>query len=119
LIPQWIEFDTIQEYDAYMQSLPVHELPPIDPISKQVNDKRFGQQLIDEFNAGQQQTEVDASNYQVMIDAFYYVIQALQMGNLIQAKKQLNEVSVVAFGPLWTSVQRDYFIGKIDNYLAP
>lgn len=91
---------------------------PNDPISKQQADIDFGNLLIAEFNAGEQQTAVDAQTYQVIIEVFKYVLFALQMGNLLQAKNQLNAISTTAYVPVWDATKRDYFLGKINQYLA-
>lgn len=124
--PAWINAGNFNRWtcsdvnDINLQSSWTEGPEPVsnDPVTKQQADIYFGNSLIAEFNAGEQQTAVDAQTYQVIIEVFKYVLFALQMGNLLQAKNQLNAISTTAYVPVWDATKRDYFLNKINQYLA-
>lgn len=123
--PDWVDFTTFSGWichdindlnnQAKWTYSPV--VRPNDASDKQKADIDFGNSLISEFNTSEQETAVDATTYQAIIDVFKYVLFALQMGNLVQAKNQLNAISTTAYAPVWDADKRNYFINKIDNYL--
>jgi len=94
------------------------DIPLLEDMKKTLKDKAFCQGLLDEFNAQEQETSVPAEIYKQMIDAFQYVLFALQMGNVIQAKNQILLISTTDFGSFWTQGHQDYFVGKINTYLG-
>jgi hypothetical protein len=105
---QW--FESAQAFQDWMSGATA--------IAKQQKDIAFGNSLIAEFNAAEQQTAVDASTYQAIIEVFKYALFALQMGNIVQARAQIMAISITNYAPVWDQSKRDYFISKIDNYLA-
>lgn len=94
------------------------DIPLLDDMKKTLKDKAFCHELLDEFNAQEQETSVPAEVYKQMIDAFTYILFALQMGNIIQAKNQILLISTTDFDPFWTQTHQDYFVNKIDTYLG-
>lgn len=93
-------------------------IPLLEEMKKTLKDKAFCHELLDEFNAQEQETSVPAETYKAMIDAFRYVLFALQMGNVVQAKSQILLISTTDFGTFWTQAHQDYFVGKINTYLG-
>lgn len=93
-------------------------LPMTPELEKTLKDRAFCTGLLNEFTAQQQQTSVDAATYKVMIGVFQYVLFALQMGNVLQAKMQLLEISPIDYQPVWTQADQDYYVGKINTYLG-
>lgn len=123
--PSWIDFMNFNLWtcnnipqmtmeSSWTQSAP----PPPDNASKQQQDIAFGNSLIAEFNTSEQETAVDSATYQAIIDVFKYVLFALQMGNLVQAKTQILAISTTAYAPVWDINKQTYFVNKINTYLG-
>jgi hypothetical protein len=83
---------------------------------KVLKNQRFGMELLLEFFTGTTNTTLPNEIYRTITDVFYYAETALRRGDIPQAKIELQNIPNME--PIWTSAVQEYFINKIDNYLA-
>lgn len=87
-----------------------------DPMQQKRNDINFGNSLLLEFLAGQKDLSLDNSTYRAVSEMFHFAEIALRRGDIVQAKTEL--LNIELYPPVWTQDAKDYFIGKIDNYIG-